>query len=593
MSARCPAPPIQLSADRTRVAVGDVFAITVAMTVDDGSAVPDPDLTLPPEFDLVSSRSSTSTSISIVQGTVSQTRGVNVISTVRANKVGMFTVGPASVKSEGKTLRSQAIRVEVVKGLSRSRTTANTGQNAVSVDQLKEIEENLFIRATSDRASVYVGEQILLSYDLYSRYRIQNPRFGTVPSYTGFWAESVFEASRLEQRAEVVNGRSFNKSRLKQVVLFPTVPGEQKLEQLEFICDIPIRSRRRSVFDRDDFFSWDPFRSRQITVRASDLKIKVRSLPKGAPDSFSGGVGEFEISAALSSTQMTQGDPVTVKVVVRGKGNIHGVGEPLRPRSSEFKFYDPKGTAETQLQGTILTGSKIFEYVAIPLTNGQITLPPFELSYFDPERERYVTVRTIPIPLDVTPAEKIEQVAMTTAAGTAVQLMGEDIRYIKADVTNLRDHSTYLHTSSLFWSLHAFPVLGLFFAWQWRRHQLRLSGDVAYARRRRSKGEAQKRLSEARRLLGDEGVLFHSEIYRSLSAFLADRINLEVTDLTAEQAKQALVVKSVAPALIEQVVEIFAACDYARFAPGAASIVDRQNLLNQTEILIDALEQAT
>jgi hypothetical protein len=573
--------------------VGDILTVTVAMTIDDGTHAPDPDLTLPPEFDLISSRSSTSTSISIIQGAVTQTKTLNVLSTVRANKEGTFTIGPAGVESGGKTIRSQTLRVQVVKGLSKPRATATASRDAVSADQLKEIEENLFIRATPDRNSVYVGEQILLSYDLYSRYRIQNPRFGVVPPYTGFWAESVFEASRLEQRSEVVNGRTFKKSRLKQVALFPTIPGVLKLEQLEFICDVPLRSRRRSVFDVDDFFSWDPFRSRQVTVRAPDLEIEVRSLPGGAPESFSGGVGVFDISATVSNTKMIQGDPVTVKVVVGGRGNIHGVGEPLRPRSSKFKFYDPKGTAEAQFQGTVLTGSKTFEYVAIPTANGHIALPPFELAYFDPERERYVIKKTEPIFLNVTPSKRVEQVSMTSTAGTALKLMGEDIRYIKADAANLEDHADYLHTSSLFWSLHTLPVLGLLVAWQWRRRQLKLTGDVAYARKRRSKGEAQKRLAEARRQLAAEGALFYSEVYRALSAFLADRVNLMATDLTAEQARRALAAKSVDPALIDRVVGMFEACDYARFALGPGSTSDREILLSQTEALIDALEQAT
>ncbi|MBE82734.1 MAG: hypothetical protein CME21_09240 [Gemmatimonadetes bacterium] len=586
---------VQLSADRTQVRTGDSFTVTVAISIDDGSSQPEPELYLPDGFELVGSRSSSSTSISIVNGAVTQEKTVNVVSTIRGNTEGTFTIGPAAVKAAGKTLRSNAIGIQVVKGLAQPRTSsAPQSQESVTADQLEEIQENLFIATTSDRKSVYVGEQILLTYDLYSQYRrIQNPRFGAIPSYTGFWAEKVFDANRLEQRSEVVNGRPYNKSRLKQVALFPTLPGTRKLEQLEFICDLPIRSRRRSLFDMDEFFSWDPFRSHQVTVRAADIEIDVRPLPSGSPTSFSGGVGTFTVRADVSSEKAAQGDPVTVTVTVEGRGNLHGVGEPPRPDPERFKFYDPNVTVEATIQNTVLTGSKTFEYVAIPETSGRVDLPSFELTYFDPRQAKYVTLQTDPIPLEVAPAARVEEVAMTaTPGGSAVKVLGEDIRFIKADASSLSDHANYLHASGLFWSFNALPVLCLIAAWQWRRRQAMLDGDLAYARRHRSRGEARKRLAEAKQLMATDGASFYSEVYRAMSSFLADRLNLDASELTTNQARQALASASVPSDLTNKVVGVFEACDFARFASGAQTATDREDILSQTEDLIGELERA-
>jgi len=582
---------VQLSADRTQVGVGDVVSLTVATVIDDGTTASDPELVLPDAFQHLGSRSSTSTSISIVNGAVTQTKTVNVTSSIKANKAGGYTVGPATVTVGGKAYRSKPIRIDVVHGLARPRASSPQGQGDVSVDQLKEIEQNLFIEAQVDRPSVYVGEQILLSYDLYSRYRIQNPKFGVVPSFTGFWAEKVFEASRLEQRPEVVNGRQYNKSRLKQVALFPTLPGTQKLEQLEFICDIPIRSRRRSLFDVDDFFSWDPFRSRQVTVRASDLEVEVKSLPGRAPAAFSGGVGQFEMSATAVSTDVVEGDPVTVEVVVSGQGNLNGVSDPTYPNTQRFKYYDPKGNVTTQLAGTVLTGTKTFEYVVIPTVSGEVDLPPFELAYFDPRKERYVTLKTDSIPLRVKPAKRVEQVSLTTSVGEAVKLVGEDIRFIKADTNELSDRSQYLHASVGFWSLNALPIVGLIAVWQWRQRQLKLVGDVAYARRRRSRGEAQKRLSGAKALLQEEGAAFYAEVYKALSTFLADRLNLDATSLTADQAGAALTERSIHSDVVTEVRETINTCDFARFGGGSQDVTERQVFLTRVEKLIDTLER--
>ena len=105
---------VQLSADRTRVGVGDVFSVTVAMTIEDGADVPTPGLHLPPGFDLMGSQSSTSTSISIVNGAVSQTRTVNVVRTVRGNKEGTFTLGPAEVESGAERLAARSSHLDPV-----------------------------------------------------------------------------------------------------------------------------------------------------------------------------------------------------------------------------------------------------------------------------------------------------------------------------------------------------------------------------------------------------------------------------------------------------------------------------------------------
>ncbi|HAA75162.1 TPA: hypothetical protein DCE37_08595 [Candidatus Latescibacteria bacterium] len=581
---------VQLSADRTRVGVGEVFSLTVAMSIEE-VAVPTPDLTLPDAFDLIGSRSSTSTSISIVQGAVSQTKTVNVVNSVRAKEEGTFTIGPASVVSNGQTIRSQAIQVEVVKGAAAPRASSPlSGQDAVTADQLQEIEENLFIEVSADRESVYIGEQIVLTYDLYSRYRIQNPRFGVVPSYTGFWAEKIFDASRLEQRSEVVNGRSFNRSRLKQVALFPTVPGKQKIEQLEFVCDIPLRSRRRSLFDVDDFFSWDPFRSRQVTIRATDIELDIKPLPGNVAASFCGGVGRFDIEAVTSSEMATQGDPVTVTIIVKGRGNLHGVGEPRRPDTQSFKFYDPKSTVETRLNGTVLEGEKTFEYVVIPVESGTVELPPFELAYFDPDRKRYVTARSQPVLLSVAPGEQVEEVSMSAPSGRAVELMAQDIRHIKPDARSLEPQGAYLYQSSTIWGLNALPLLVLGVAIAWRQRQERLDVDVAYARKRRSRGEARKRLDQAREAKSGGSAEFHSEIRQAIAGFLSDRLNLESGELTEGDARRHLAERGAAAEMVDEVAAILQVCDFARFAPGENSQSDREALLVRAETAIEGLE---
>jgi len=273
-------------------------------------------------------------------------------------------------------------------------------------------------------------------------------------------------------------------------------------------------------------------------------------------------------------------------------GNLHAIAEPSRPEDAGFRFYDPKTKLETQKDGHHLHGTKTFEYVAIPQEEGQVTLPAFTLAYFDPQHERYETARTRPIALHVTPGEQSPQ-PVAGLRGEEVRALGTDIRYIKPDRTQLIDQSRLLYQRGGFWFLQFVPILGAVGVYVYRRHQERLEGDVAYARRRRSRSEAQKRLAQARGFMDvGDGAGFHGEIHRSLAQFLADRTNRSAAGLTSDQAGAVLQEYGVDDQVIEQMHSIFVQCDQARFAPGQVSAEQMHDLFGQTEKLIGLLERS-
>ncbi|MDA0748784.1 MAG: BatD family protein, partial [bacterium] len=434
---------VQASVDRTRVRVGDTFTLTVSVQGEGQANTPE--LDLPNGFNVVGSASSSSTSISIVNGQMSTARTTSFVFSLEPTQQGAFTLGPVRVVSNGKTYKSAPIRMEVVAGGGApQRTRPAPGQN-VSSEDLRQIEENLYILAETDKKQAYVGEQVTLTYTLYTRFNLQNVHYGKQPTFTGFWAETIFDAQRLDQRREIVDGRAFNAARLKEVALFPTSQGRQSLEQLEMVCDIPVQSRRRSVFDRDDFFSFDPFgQSRQVTVRSEDIGLDVLPLPPGAPSEFSGAVGQFQISASATPVQVRQGDPVSLKIAVSGTGNLGAVSQPVPASEDGFKLYDPKASVETETRNGRVGGRKLFEYVVIPQVAGKIEIPAFRLAYFDPNLKRYRTVETEAVSLVVTPGETEQVAAVPALSRQEVQVLGKDIRHIKPDLNVLEDQGGVL-----------------------------------------------------------------------------------------------------------------------------------------------------
>ena len=580
---------VQASVDRTRVEVGDLIQFTVEVEAAQMGSVSAPQVPTPDGLQLTGSTSSTSMSVNIVNGEMTTKRTTAYVFSFRAQRQGTYVLGPAQLTHDGKTIRSDQVRVEVVKrsGRPQTRPAPSTGRS-MGQSEIQEIEQNLFLQAIPEKRVVYVGEQVGVTYKLFTRYDLRNVQYGHVPTFTGFWAETVFDAQRLNMQREVVDGRAFNTALLKRLALFPTTAGKHTLEQLEVNCEIVAGRRSRGLFDFDPFGAFD---TQQVRVRSGDIEIEVKPLPAGAPKGFGGAVGQFEMRAEAIPDKVKAGDPVAVKVVVQGAGNLHAIDEPIRPARSRFKFYDPKMNLETQKQGTHISGKKTFEYVAIPQKAGQVILPPFTLAYFDAVQRRYKIVQTEPIALHVTPGELAPQ-PVDGLRGEEVRALGSDIRYIKPDRIHLADQGLLLYQRSGFWLLQLIPFLGVVGAYAYRRHRARLEGDVAYARRRHSRSEAQRRLGKAKGLMeAGDSAGFHGEVHRSLAQFVADRTNRAAAGLTTDQIGAVLVGHGVDAQVIAGVQEVFGQCDQARFAPGQISAEQMQALFAQTEDLIGALER--
>lgn len=584
--AQAESPRLDVSVDRTRVEVGEQVTLTVTLTA--GGDVPAPELPVPETFDVVGRSSYTTQEINIANGRVVTTRNHSYVYSLTARREGSFVIGPAHVLHEGRRLESSKVRVNVVKPGRRPGTRPAPVPGQDPGDSYgDDLEEDLFVATTVDRKKAYVGEQVTVTYKLYTRRTLRNIGYGRLPSYTGFWSETLFDAQRASFDREVHNGREFNVMRLKTMALFPTASGVKSLDVLEVVCQVQDRARRRNLFDMDDFFGFGA--GREVRARSEDVKIEVSPLPAGAPAGFSGAVGRFDVSVEASPVDVRTGDPIAVKVRVRGTGNLNAVGEPVRPEGDAFKFYDPNSNVSSRDSDGRIGGEKTFEYVAIPNRAGSARIGPFLLVHFDPEKQRYRTARSRVVSVNVNPGR--QQAASGAVMGRReIEMLGRDIRHLKPDLGHLEDHGRPIVRSAWFWTVQLVPVLGFFGIFAYKRHRDRLMVDVAYARRRRSGPEARKRLTRARKRLREkDGVAFYVEIDRALAQFLADRLNLPVAGMTRESAARALREQDVPDPIVSQAQDVFRRCDYARFASVRIPEKEREEIYNAAAALIDAL----
>ena len=544
--------------DRKRTSTTQPIRLTLAISSTENLAhVPAPQIDLR-AFDVHGP--SVSQAVNYVNGHTTHTRELTY--TLYARKAGRLTIGSATLQLQGEQLATRPITIEVTAARQRPRA----GQDPQASGGL---EDNLFIRAAADRQRAYVGQQVTVTYDLCYRYQLREVGFSEIPSFSGFWVKDLHVAQTLDPQREVIDGLAFNVSTLRQAALFPTRSGAHRIEPLAISCSIPRAGRRRnSLFDSifDDFG-----RSQTLLVRSEAVEVEALPLPKqGQPEDFGGAVGRFAISATAQPRQLPVGDPVTLRVRVEGEGNFQTVGLAPVGDLDGFKVYDPKQVDEERVAGDAFGGSRTFEYILIPERGGRLRIPAVAFSYFDPEEASYRTVTSADIFIDsqggVADGEE-EGRAPFALTRTEIAQVGSDIRYIKPDVSEVKGGGP-LHASRWYWVLQAFIPLAYLGLWAAHRHRIRLQDDTAYARRRRARPQAMRRLKEAEGHLEDgKAVAFHDGIDQMLRAFLADHANVSEAGLTKDDcAALARQTSSADEDTVRLLVSVLERCEYARYA---------------------------
>ena len=567
--------------DRTRTGQADPIQLTLSIISDENlSHVPAPEIDL---HDFYVEGPAISTRVEMVNLHTTFTRELSYALTAR--RTGKLRLGPASIELDGQTYKTKAIDLEIVAGSARQ---APAGRGSRSGGQ-EGLEENLFVRVKADRQKIYVGQQVVLEYQLCYRFPITSVGFKELPDYAGFWAEELFVAQQLKPRVESIGGVEFQVAPLRRMAIFPTSDGTHQVQPLAISCKLPTRGRS-SVWD----FLDDPFGGRgQTAVVACDpLRLEVLPLPQsGRPPQFSGAVGRYTLQAKAQPLSVAAGDPVTLKVEISGSGNINAIDPPALSSAAGFTVYDPKAESQERVEDGGYGGTRKFEYILIPQRGGDREIPPISFAYFDPIQGQYRILKSEPIRLEVRGGVAPDLAVGPGGIPREIAQVGQDIRHIKPDLEALAE-PVQLYRSVFFWGIQGLlPLAGLGLLLHQRRRQ-RLEGDVALVRRRRARGEVGHRLRLAAQLLeqGDSPA-FHAEIQRALLAFLADRLERPAAGLTSQARAQLLAEKGVAEPLVRGVEEILAACDFARFAPGAQSREEMAQVQGRAAEIIAALEK--
>lgn len=575
------------SVDRTRVTVGEQFQITFTLSGSTGGR----NFRAPAFTDFLPlSGPNQSTSMQFVNGVMNSSVSYSFILQPRSE--GKFTIGQASIEVGGKQLQTQPVVIEVSKGTSRQ---PQTGQQKEDESMSDQIGDDLFLKVTADKSRVYQGEQLVISYKVYTRVNIVNYSLAKVPALTGFWSEELETPQQIQLTNEVINGKQYRVGTLRKLALFPQKSGPLELDPMEVDCVVQLVTRRRSTDVFDQFFN-DPFFGNAVNVnkkiRSQPVKITVVPHPQeNIPATFSGAVGKFTMEAWLDKNEVKANDAVTLKIKIAGRGNLKMIDAPTIGLPADLEQYDPKISDNITKQDNVISGSRVFEYLIIPRHAGTFRIPAIAFSFFDPDKKTYTTSTSPSYQLTVAGGSDIAAGGTTGLAREDVRLLGEDIRFIKSGHVRFDRTGVSFAGSLLFYLLAISPVVSMLGFIMIMRKRERSFSDVRAFRNRRARKVALTRLKVAERLCRDKKPSeFFEEISRALWGYTGDKLGIQPAELSMETASTRLAERGIPDDTLQQFTETLGNCEFARFAP-PTDLHELQRVYEETVRLISTIEE--
>lgn len=520
-----------------------------------------------------------SSSIQIINGKRSSSHQTTFTYILIPKATGTFQLPVATALLSGDRISSTQASIQVVSdGASSSQSSGQNGGKSSGGGQTSstgsgEISSNdLFMRLSLSRTEVVIGEPITATLKIYQRANVVGFENAKFPTFNGFWSQETYVPNNIEFKRESLDDKIYNTAVLRTYVLIPQQSGAITIDPAELVCLVNIRTAPSTSNSLFDSFFQDEYRTIRKRVTTPAVKVKVNPLPAGQPASFGGGVGNFGISARLTTDNLKTHDAASLIITVSGRGNVALLEEPKVNFPPDFEVYDTKTTENTDKSNGGTSGSKSFEYPFIPRSHGDFTIDPVEYSYYDVNAGKYVTLRTEPLHVKVAKGKGGDSTPVTTVNSGVerkdVKSLADDIRFIFTGKPGLSGSGSFFVGSVFFWILLALMILGATSVYLAFRKVAAMRADVAGTKNRRATKMAQKRLKLAGEYL-DKNLYtaFYEELHKALIGFVSDKLNMDMSEISKDNIASALTDGGVSEEQTKAFTDLLDACEFARYSP--------------------------
>lgn len=553
-----------------QVAVGQQFRLSYTVNTHDVSnfhigQIPD-------AFEVLMGPSQSSqSSFQIINGKTTQSASITFTYILSATKNGTFTIPAATITAEGNQISSNTLKI-TVSGQAQSGGGNAGGRQQGQEPQMRDAGtaisgNDLFIRVSANKKRVVEQEPILITYKVYTLVDLTQLE-GKMPDLNGFHTQEVPLPQQKSFSIEQLNGRPYRTVTWSQYVVFPQITGKLQIPSITFNGIVIQRNRNVDPFEA--FFNGGSgYVEVKKAIKAPGIDIEVDPLPD-RPAGFSGGVGKFTISATCDKTEVKANDPINLRVVVSGAGNLKLIKEPVINFPKDFDRYDAKQTDKTKLTTNGLEGSMVYDFLAVPRHQGDFDIPPIEFVYYDTSSRQYKTAKTEGFHIHVEKGEGAGNNIVQDFSGQEdIRLLAKDIRHIKLGNVYQHPAGEYFFGSSLYWIVIALLLGGFISLFVIFRQRAIANADIVGTRANKANKVATKRLKQAKTLMkAGKSSEFFDEVLRALWGYVGDKLSMPVTQLSRENIRERLAERSVDENTIGLFLEALDECEYQRYAPG-------------------------
>lgn len=516
----------------------------------------------PPAFKnfKIASGPSQSSQMSIVNGQVS--RKITYGYTLVATKIGKTTIGSATVRAKGKTIKTRPFVIEVIKGKPAAKSADGSDR------------PNIYVKLELSDSTVYIGQQITAKYMLYTQQDVSSADFRSEPTYEGFYAKRVRNLNDRATRV-VIDGVQYTKKALRTMAIFPQQKGTFTFDPVPINLGLPIKDGRRNSF----FFST---RTKPFMTNTDAVTVKVLDTPPNAPSSFSGAIGKYTMTSSIDKSSITTDDAVTMKMHIRGVGDGKFVEAPVQTNPA-FDIYDPNVIQdESTERGDEIRVDKVFEYLMVPVKKGAFYVRP-EFTYFDIDSNRYMTLYSQNSRVNV-----VQGTGSRAALNIDKDDLGDLMPFISS--TNLDKTGGHFFGSPLHLTLVGFPFLSLLGLVFYKRKLLKEAAiDPTLKRQSAARLLAMRRLetaSEAKTKADQR--LFYEEVNNGIYGYISDKYLVAPADLNQAHIEQVLIKENVSAEQITLFKDLIKTCQQALYASTQAE--DMSGVYDQAVYLIAGIE---
>nr|WP_308535052.1 BatD family protein [uncultured Prevotella sp.] len=517
-------------------------------------------------------------SYQVINGHTSSSSSITYDYVFVATKKGNFTLPPAKITINGQNLASTPVKLSAFGNANINRSANGRGQYADEIEvtrpESKTVgSKDLFIKVSANKTKVYEQEPIVLTYKVYTSVNLISLA-GKMPDLTGFHIQEVKLPQQKSFHTEIVNGRKYQCTTWSQYVLFPLVPGKTKIPSITFHGTI-----RPGFDDFDPFAFMSDGGDINKDIIAPGLTLKIIPLPQ-KPIGFSGGVGKLNITAQLNNDEVKEGDPINLRVIISGQGNLKLLKQPIVGFPKDFDVYDAKVSDKTTLGVNGTEGSIVYDFMAVPHKKGVYEIPAIKYIYFDTSSNSYKTIQTRAFKIKVAKGNGIfDDLSAITKNNWS------DIRTIKTGRTkNIFSYSFF--GSVFFWLTLFFIVISFVVMLQWLKKRSHMQADIVFLKGKNARKVAIVRMHNARQLMErGKSTEFYDEVLHALWGYVSNKLDIPVERLSRNNIRETFSQKNVGEQTINKFIEALDECEFQRYAPGD----ERGNMKSTYESALSAI----